>query len=121
MFKKNKKAQLTFLFVFIISAIFIILLSAIFAPMMVIFNTEMYTAGEDLLNRTQSSIDNINDPAIRAQVQASIDEAKSATQTNIDVGTDLFQYGWVLLLILLAVVIYLLTRQTIAFNPGGLT
>ena len=113
------KAQLTFVFVFIVASVILVSVSAVFAPMMVLFNAEMYAAGDDILNQANSSINNISDATIKAEIQAAIGQAQDATQTNIDVGTDLFQYGWVLLLILLAVIIYLIARQNIEFSGRG--
>jgi len=118
MLKDNKKAQITFIFIFFVTAILIIVVTAFFAPMMVKFNTKMYEAGDNILANTQADLDAINDSVIRSQINDSIQEARSATLTNIDVGNDLYQYGWILVIVVTVIVIFLFTRQTVEFGGG---
>lgn len=115
----NRRGQVTFYISFMIAAIFIILVAAFFAPMGVRFNTEMYLAGEKILNNTQESINDIADDTIREQINASIEVAKAAQVTNISVNASLFQYSWILVLAALAIIIFLQTRRMVEFGAGG--
>ena len=119
MFKKKNNGQISFVFVFFLSGIFIILLSAIFGLMMALFNTEFYKAGENIILQTNESLQDIQDPTIKANVQGMINSAQAASVNNIEVGTDLYRYGWVLLLVLTAVIIYLSARQNIEVGRIG--
>jgi hypothetical protein len=117
---RGKKAQVAFLFTFFVAAIVILIISAFMAPIGVRINTELYLAGQDILNQTGPSINDINDATIRAQVQAAVGEAQDAAVTNIEVNSDIFQYGWVFMIILTGIIIFLYTRRTIEFGNGGL-
>ncbi len=118
--KKNRKAQIGFLFAWFVMAMLIVVISSVLAPMGVLANVEFIQAGELILQQANESLQGIDDPTIRAAVNDSINEAFDSAQTNIDVNTDLFQYGWVILLILTAIMVYLVTRQTVEFrNFGG--
>jgi len=115
----NKKAFVTFYFVFIILAIVIIVIAAVVAPMAIQMNTELYLAGEKILLDSNESIQGINDTEVRAAIQASIGEALESTELNINVNADLFQYSWVLILVLGVIVIFIITRQTVEVGKGG--
>lgn len=118
MFKK-KNGQISLFFVFIFLGIIVILISAVFAPMMTVFSSEMYKAGEDMLIQANGTIAQINNTEIRTQIQAAIGEGLDATQTNIEVSTDLYQYGWVILLFVVFLVIFILSRQIVEINQQG--
>lgn len=115
----NKKSQLTLFFVFFISAVLIITTAALLAPMGVLFNTKMYEAGEDIYLRTNASLSDINNTAVRANVQDTINNGLAATETNIDINGDMFQYSWIIFLILTGVIIFLIARQRVEFTQGG--
>jgi predicted PurR-regulated permease PerM len=117
--RKNDKGQVTFVFIFLFVAVIILVVTALVAPMMVRFNSVMYAAGDDILAASQDDITGISDPVIRAQINDSINEARDASQTNINVGTDLYQYSWIFMLVLVAIIMYLFSRQTIEYGSGG--
>ncbi len=119
---KHKKATVSIYIAFMFTAIIIVLIGSVFAPMGVVFNTQMYTAGEDILIMANESIQNINDPVVRAAIQDNLNEALAAGQVNIQVNTDMFQYSWVFVVLLAAIVAFLATRQVVEvgrFSGGG--
>lgn len=117
--KKAKRGVVALYVVFIISAITIVLIASVFAPMGVLFNTKMYAAGLDIMSKANTSIANISDPTIKAEVQATIQSAYDAADNNIDVNAAIFQYGWILVVGLVAVVIFMYTRSLIEVGGGG--
>lgn len=116
----SRRGQIAIYIYFIVLAIFILLIGAVFAPMGVLFNVKMYEAGEQIMLQANDSISNIQDDAVRTQVQAVIDTGLSDVQTNIEVNSDIFQYSWVLMLGVTGMVAFLLTRRIVEFNQGGL-
>ena len=82
---KNKKGFMSIYFAFIILAILIVTISAVLAPMGVRFNTEMYRAGEMILNQTNASLEGIENAEMKAAIMANIDQAIDAADTNIEV------------------------------------
>lgn len=85
----------------------------------VLFNTKMYAAGEDILLLANDSIADINDPVVKASIYNITNTAFAASQTNIEVNADIFQYGWVLLICLVGLIIFMATRRSIEFAGGG--
>lgn len=115
----NKKAQVGIYLTFIIISIVIIMIAAVFAPLGVLFNTEMYKAGEGIILQANQSISSINNTEVRDAVQASLAEATAATQNNIEINADIFQYSWILIVGLTALVLFLYTRKIVEFQGGG--
>lgn len=114
----NRKAQIGYYLAFVILAIIIITITAILAPMGSLFNTEMYIAGEGILANANQSINNIQDAEIREAIRGSTESAMAATQNNIEVNNNLFQYGWVLVVIIAALMLFLTTRRSVEYGSG---
>lgn len=117
--KHNKKGQAVLFVYFFISAIIIVIIAAVFAPMGVLFNTKMYQAGEDILLRSQDEIKGIHDLTVQAQINDTISVALDAGTNNIDVNAAIFQYGWVFVLILTGLIVFLQTRRLVELGAGG--
>ena len=100
-----------------IAALLVIFIAAIFAPAMVMFNAEAYKAGEDMLLKANDSIQGISDPNVRASVTANLNSAFTAAENNININADIFQYGWVFVVILVGVIFFLGSRKII--EVGG--
>lgn len=115
---RDRKGQAALYFTFIVASLIILLIGAVFAPIGVELNTRLYTAGEEILADAQPSIDSINDTTIRNQVNASVAAAKAAGSNNIQVNANIFQYSWIMMLVLLGLVIFLFTRQRVEFGRG---
>lgn len=113
-----KKANISLYMAFIIVAVLIVIIAAVFAPMGVMFNTKMYLAGEDILGYTQDDINSIQDDEIRASVNGSILAAKDAAENNITVNANIFQYSWVFIVLLSALVVFIYTRRLTEINRG---
>jgi predicted PurR-regulated permease PerM len=119
--KNKKKAQVTLFLVFMISSIIVVLVAAFFAPMAVRFNTEMYRVGEELILESNESISQIQNETTKARIQGIFGNSLAAVENNISVNNSLFQYGWILVIALGALVVFLFTRQLVEFrNPGNL-
>jgi len=115
----NKKAQVTMYVVWFMAAIIILLVAALGAPMGVLFNSELYAAGEQILIDANSSIQNIQNDSVRTSVTDMVTQALDAQENNIEVNANLFQYSWVFVLILSGIVVFLFTRRTVEFGQGG--
>lgn len=116
---KTKKAQVALFLSFIVAAIFIVLITSVLAPMGTLINAEFYAAGEEILERADESIQDINNETVRNAYSAMVASAQGATDTNIEVTTDLFQYSWILVVALTAIVAFLYTRNMIEFGQGN--
>ena len=114
----DKRGVVGYYITFFIVAIIVVTIAAVLAPMGVLFNTKMYAAGEDILLLANESIADINDATVRASIYNVTNTAFSASQTNIEVNADIFQYGWVLIIVLVGLVIFLFSRRTVEYSGG---
>jgi predicted PurR-regulated permease PerM len=116
---KQRKAQAVLYVVFFISAVIIIIIGAVVAPLGVSFSTKMYTAGENILNDAQPDINAIQDSEVREAVNSTIAAAKDAASTNINVSANMFQYSWIFFVIITALIVFLSARKLIEVGQGG--
>lgn len=115
----SKKSNLS---LYIISSIFlfiIIIVAGMLAPFGVLINSEIYVAGEELMLEANETIQNIQNDTVRQRVQGVINSGLSATEENIDVNNDLFQYGWIAALIIFGILIFIGARQMVEVGRGG--
>ena len=113
-----KKAQVTMYVVFIFVAIIIVTIAAILAPMGVLFNTEMFKAGEDILLMANQSMESIQNATVKAAIQGSTGSAIDAAQNNIDVNNNIFQYSWIVILGIGGLVAFLYSRRMVEYGGG---
>lgn len=114
----NKKGQVTIYLVFIVITIIIILITAFLAPMGVLFNTEMYKAGEMIMLQANESISEIQNATVRAQIQDVVQGGLNNVENNIEVNNSLFQYSWILVVVLVMLVLFLFTRRLVEVGGG---
>ena len=118
--KKNKRGAITLYIVWIITAIIIITITAVAAPMGVQFNAEMYAAGEQILADANDSISKINNTAVKTELYAAVDDALDSTQDTIEINANLFKYAWIVVIFLSAIIVFLYTRTLTEYqNFGG--
>lgn len=118
--KRLKKKGQAVLYVFwFITAVIIVTIAAVLAPMGVLFNTKMLQAGEDILDKSLDEINAIDDVTVKAAVNDTVLAAKNAGTTNINVNANFFQYSWVIILLITGVITFLQARRLIEVGAGG--
>ena len=114
-----KKGEVTIYLFWFLAAVMVLVVAALVAPMGVLFTTELMVAGEDVLLMANESIQDIENTTIRNSVTSVIGEALEAGEDNITILSDIFQYAWVIVLVLSGIVAFLFTRQLVEFQGGG--
>ena len=115
----KKKGNVALYITFWIVATVIILLTAVLAPLGGRISSEFFLAGEGLLLDSNETISQIQDENVKSTLTRSFNEATQAAELNIQVSTDLYQYAWVFLLILTGIIVFLLSRQLVEVQRGG--
>lgn len=115
---KGKKGQVSLYIVFILVAITIIVITSVLAPMGVLFSTEMVHAGEGILLDANESIQGITNTTIRDSIMANIGNAFENADNNIEVYTFMFRYGWIIVLGLVGIIVFLYARRMVEFSTG---
>lgn len=117
---KGKKGNVSLYLVFIITALVIILIAAVLAPMGVLVNVKLYAAGEQILLDANESIASIQDTDVRSAVYSDVGAALDSAENNIEVNANIFQYSWVFVLLLTGLVLFIFTRSLTEINRGGI-
>lgn len=115
----RKKGQLAIFLVFVVLSVIIIFISAVAAPFLSQFSAEAYRAGEKIWSSTNGTIDEIQSAEAREALQGSVNNALDSVDTNINIQSNLFKYGWVFLVVLVAITLVLITRQLVEFRGGS--
>jgi len=116
---KTKKAQVTLYITFMIVAIVIVLIAAFLAPFGVLLNTELYAAGEDIMLMANESIENIHNTTVKESVRDMLSVAMAAQENNIEINSDIFQYGWIFVVALTAIIVFISARKLVEFGQVG--
>lgn len=117
--KKARKGQVS-LYVSLVFVIFIIILiTGLFAPMGAFIASNFYLAGEDLIIDSNTTVQNIQDTAIRNALTTTFNDASDNAVLNIEVATNMYQYSWVILILLAALLAFLYARRLVEYGQGG--
>jgi uncharacterized protein (UPF0333 family) len=98
-FFKNNRGQVGVFFLWVVIVIIFTVIAAIIAPIGVVFNTEMVAAAENIYTQANESLQQINDPTIKAEIQDMVNTGLDAGVYNTQVNNNLWQYMWLILLI----------------------
>jgi predicted PurR-regulated permease PerM len=109
----NKKGQVTLYILLMVLILFVVGLSAMMFPFLANLSTELYIAGEGILEQTNRTVQQIQDPTIRAQIMENVETAQASQQDNITVFTGLYKYGWVIALIVITLFLFLVSRRLV--------
>jgi hypothetical protein len=118
MFKRNKKGVLTFYLVFMILAMVIVFITAVMAPFGVLINTEFYEIGEDIMLDANETASKINNSDVRNAIQGSFSESLGGIENNIEVNNSIFQYSFIIVLIVGALFLFLYSRRLVEAGYG---
>jgi len=115
---KNRKGQISLYLVFIIAAIVGILVFAVFIPAGIEFTSAMFLEGQNIIIDSNETIAGISDATTRTAVQAVLTGASTSTTDHITILSNMFQYAWVLVIGLVALVIFVYTRRLVEYGGG---
>lgn len=116
--RKNKKGTVALMMVYIVVAVILVLITAFASPLLVEMNSKFYLAGQDMILRSNESIQSITDNNIRTTLTDTLNSASDSTAYNISVNANLFRYGWIMVLALSAIITFLFTRRLIEVRGG---
>lgn len=114
----NSRGVVSFVLVFVVMAVVLIVLFALVIPIITDMNTMFYTAGEGILIDANTSAQGITNPEIRQQLTDSFGAAANATPQTIDILNVLYQYSWLIGAVVLALTIFISSRQFVQVGTG---
>ena len=117
-FKKSKRGTITFFLIFFFSSIILIIIAALVVPMGINFTTHTYAAGEEILNLTLEDLNSIQDATIRDEINQTIMTAMDSSQDNIEFLSGIYQYSWIVVLVLSALIVFVASRRQVEYGGG---
>ena len=115
--KLNEKGSFSYFFVFIVSAIILVLFFAFMTPLMMIWNTSIYESSEVLFEDSLSTANDINNASVKAALIGSTNAASTSITDQVDILSIFFQYAWLIVIFVLALIYFLFARQQV--ESGG--
>ena len=110
-----KKGQVFNFIIFLIVATVIIFAGAVLVPLGTDITTNTYEIADMLLDQANSTLNTIIDTDLKDPMLTQNQLALGATDFNKLIITAVFQWGWLIILILTTVVLYLaITSRTVA-------
>lgn len=111
--KINSRGSVSYFFVFVILSVVLVTLFAFAIPLLQAIDTAFYEAGEDILLDANETASNIQNDNIRESIQANFQAQTESIPTQIDILSTFHQYGWIIIILAIVLVIFLITRQTV--------
>jgi len=111
--KKDSAGSVSFSVGFFYLSIITLVLFAVFVPFLQTMDIALYEAGEDILERGKGYTSEINDANVRVQFDASLDAQTDSIVTQVEILSVFFQYGWILIILIIVLVLFIATRKSI--------
>jgi amino acid transporter len=115
---KGKKSQVSIYLYWFFAAIILVVIASLIAPMGVNISSQFYLQGEKLMEDSLPVINSIHNAEVRTTLNATVHDALSNTADNIEFNANLFQWGWVAVLGLSALMAFLYTRRLVEYGGG---
>ena len=109
----NEKGVAAYFYLFFMVSIILLFLFAVAIPFMQTFNIEAYAMGEDILESSQPAIDSIDNTEVRESIQGMIDSQLESTANQVDILGVFFQYGWLIIILVVLLIIFMASRETV--------
>jgi hypothetical protein len=107
----KRKGVIAFALIWIYATIILLFLFAVATPLAMLLNTEFYAAGDNILQDIDLS--EIDDTSIRTAINTSLEAAKDSTVENTNNLSFFYQYGWVFIVIVTLLIVYLFSREVV--------
>lgn len=111
--RKKKKGVIAYFMVFVFLSIILTFLFAFATPLLINFDTAIYTGGEIALEDSETWINRIQNDDVRNQIQGTIDASRDSIPDQIDILGAFHQYAWVIIIVVTLFVIFMFTRTTV--------
>lgn len=109
----NEKGSTSFFVMFVFLSIILLILFAVVIPVLQTMNIMFYENAEGILEKGKASAAQINDANVRGALESGLDAQTDSILTQIDILGVFFQYGWIIIILVITLVIFMITRQTV--------
>lgn len=114
----NQKGIFSYIFVFLILVFAGTFIFVLANPALQIFHIRSYAHSESMLDLANDSADLINDANVKAQIKSVVQAEKDSTTTNVDILGNLYQYYWIIFVVIISIVLFVAARRQV--ETGGI-
>lgn len=109
----NKRGSISFFMAYVWLAIVLLVLFAAVIPLLQTMNTAMYAQAETILLDGNATAAKIQTVSVRDSLQAGFQAQVDSIETQNDILSVFFQYGWLIMILAIVMVMFMLTRETV--------
>ena len=113
----NQRGVISFVLVWMIFIVSLLFLFTFVIPFLISFNTRMYSTSQVMFNDANKAAYDINDSTVRGEMVSIIASSKATITDQTANLNNYFQYSWILFLIIITLIVFLITRQSV--EAGG--
>jgi hypothetical protein len=116
MFKKKflgERGSIAYFIGFVYLSVILLVLFAVVVPVLISMDTKFYAAGESILIDANATMSTLADGEVKTQMQHSLTASRNSIPEQIEVLQVFFQYGWIILIIAVVLVLFMATRRTV--------
>lgn len=111
--KLNEKGSISYFMVFVVLAVILLVLFAVAIPFLQAFNIALYEAGEDILIDANKTVQQLENEEIKAALEGALGQQVTSIETQVDILGTFFKYGWIIIILVIVLVIFLASRQAV--------
>lgn len=119
--KKYLKPGIAGIFLtYIFFAVMLVFLFGFGVPFLMGWYVQIYSAGQMIItsSNVQASINQISDPAMKAQIQGAFTSAQGSVADNISILGFFFQYSWLIIAIVITFMLFMRSRVLVETQQG---
>jgi len=115
----DSKGNVSFVFVFILLTIMVLFMFVLIAPALQVYTIKTFESAEPLLDDANTITNGIQDQAIANSIRGSLQASKDTTTTQVDALSFFYQYAWLFVIGLIALILLLFSRSLVERQVGG--
>lgn len=116
MFKKKflgERGSIAYFIGFVYLSVILLILFSVIVPLLISVDTKFYAAGESILLDANATMSTLAPGEVKTAMQQSLTASRNSIPEQIDILQVFFQYGWIILIVAVALVLFMATRQTV--------
>lgn len=115
----DERGNIAFVFVFALLAIAIVFMFVFLSPALQVYTVKVYTAAEPVLDDANTISDGIADAQVQTSIKNSLQASKDTTVMQIEVLNFFYQYAWLFVVSITALILLLFSRFLVERQVGG--
>jgi hypothetical protein len=114
----NEKGNFSFVVTFFIVAFGLSFLFIVVSPSLQKYNTALFKAAEPIITDANAQAQGLTNSSVKSQLTSLYNSQADNTTTQADILSILYNYAWLIILVLTAIITFLLSRSIVEAQTG---